>query len=88
MRYCAQGRRALGIDREILSVEDGAAPAAVLERLAALHGAGVGRMFLDANGRAQPSVLLFVDGEQVSVHSTQALKHNDELEILLPMSGG
>jgi len=87
VRYCAQSRRASGHDRDEIALAENCAAEELLVHLARKH-AGLQTMLLDSNGRAHLSVLLFVDGEQISPRAAHPLKNGDVVEILLPISGG
>lgn len=86
VRYCAQARVAAGVASEEVELDGALSPAELLKRISQSRGENLRRMILDANERPHPSVLLFVNGEQIS--AAVALKDGDEIEILPPMSGG
>jgi molybdopterin converting factor small subunit len=88
VNYCAQARAAAGVASEEVELNGACTPAVLLAQVAQLRGDNLRRMILDGNAKPHPSVLLFVDDEQVSVNSTQPFKDGDEVEIVPPMSGG
>jgi MoaD family protein len=88
VRYCAQARTAAGVEEEDVALENACALADLLVKVAKAHGETLSRVLLGGNDRPHPSLLLFVDGEQVSVNAPQALKDGDIIDIVPPMSGG
>ncbi len=86
--YCGQARAAAGVETEDVELNGACTPADLLVKVAQLRGDNLRRMILDGNAKPHPSVLLFVDGEQISVNAAVALKDGDEVEIVPPMSGG
>jgi molybdopterin converting factor small subunit len=86
--YCAQARAAAGVASDEVELDGLCTPADLLIKVAKMRGENLCRMILDGNSKPHPSVLLFVDGEQISVNAAMTLKDGDEVEIIPPMSGG
>jgi len=88
VRYSAQAREAAGVAVERVEVAEGASLRDVLADLARRHGAAMGKVLLDDGGAPHPSVLLFVNDEQVQWANPPELKDGDTLAIMSPISGG
>jgi molybdopterin converting factor small subunit len=86
--YCAQARAAAGVASDEVELDGSCTPGDLLIKVAQKRGENLRRLILDGNAKPHPSVLLFVDGEQISVTGALALKDGDEVEIVPPMSGG
>lgn len=88
VNYCAQARAAAGVAADDVELDGACTPGDLLAKVAQMRGENLRRMILDGNAKPHPSVLLFVDGEQIPANAAQELKDGDEVEILPPMSGG
>lgn len=87
VEYAAQVKRATGIASETIKLD----PDNSIQQLAASivekHGDEARRVLLDSGGILQPSILIFVDDEQVRDPSTK-LANGQRVTFLSPISGG
>ena len=87
VQYSGQARKAAEIDSEKVDPPDGCSMAELLGKLAEKHGA-LREMLLTADGSVQPSLMLFLNDEQVMRGEAVAFKDGDGLMIVPPISGG
>jgi sulfur-carrier protein len=87
VRYMAQLRRAAGSAAEQVEFDLPCSPADLLKRLAERHGPPFRDLLLDAEGRVQHAVLLFVGDEQIGPVPVP-LRDGDVVTVLTPMAGG
>lgn len=86
--YSGQVRAAAGVSDEKFEVPDGCALEQAVARLAASRGAALKSLLLDAAGRVQPALLLFVNDEQVMTGEAKMLMPGDRILLMAPISGG
>jgi MoaD family protein len=87
VRYSAQARTLLGKASEPLEL---AKPLTVREVVMLLgeNHPELRRLLLNQQGEPHPSLLLFLDDEQVEAGSAQVLRDGDSISILPPIAGG
>jgi MoaD family protein len=88
VRYQAQLRQTTGCTSEVIVLDGPCSLQQLMRQLADRHGERLRGMLLDADGRLQPSILLFVNEEQVRWDTPRQLQDGDEVTILSPMAGG
>ena len=86
VHYMAQLKRAAGRPSDAVEVEGACTVADLLLLLVQNRADMFGRLILDSQGRPQPSLLVFVDDEQVPWD--RRLRDGDSLTLLTPMAGG
>jgi molybdopterin converting factor small subunit len=87
VRYMAQLRTAAGTAAEDVELAELATVADLLARLAALHGGALRPLLLDPEGRAHPTVLVFVGDVQAESRDAP-LRQGDVVTLLSPIAGG
>ena len=88
IEYTAQLRRAAGVARETLEAHGDCALEELVRQLADRHGEELRRVLLDAEGRLQRSVLVFVNDQQVAEGSDMKLRDGQTVTFVAPISGG
>jgi len=86
--YTGQARSVTGVPSEELSLNTAATLETAVKHVCAKHGENLRLLLLDASGTVQPTLLLFVNDEQVVRGETPALQEGDEVLIMVPISGG
>jgi molybdopterin converting factor small subunit len=86
VEYTAQLRDCVGAEIETVALEAGATLASLLQVLARKHGDAASALLLDAAGQPSPSVLCFVELEQVD--GSRILSDGETVTLLTPVSGG
>ena len=87
-RYTSQLAAAAGASEEILETESGSALLGLLRDLAAKHGPDFAKFVVDDDGNVVSTLVVAVDGSQVSVEELVSLDSNSEVMLITPMSGG
>ncbi len=87
VRYMAQLRHAAGVVTEEIELNGGQKPADLLHLLAERHGTALRRLLLTADGKPQPTLLVFVGDDQANTAGT-ILRDGDEVTLLSPIAGG
>ena len=87
-RYTSQLAAAAGASEEILESESGSALLGLLRDLAAKHGPDFAKFVVDDDGNVVSTLVVAVDGSQVSVEELVSLDSNSEVMLITPMSGG
>jgi molybdopterin converting factor small subunit len=87
VRYMAQLRQAAGVVTQEIELNGDAKPADLLCRLADRHGGALRRLLLTADGKPQPTLLVFVGDDQADVANT-TLRDGNEVTLLSPIAGG
>ena len=87
-RYTSQLATAAGASEEILETESGSALLGLLRDLAAKHGPDFAKFVVDADGNVVSTLVVAVNGSQVSVEELVSLDSNSEVMLITPMSGG
>lgn len=88
VEYTAQARRAVGVSREQVELPQAATLRDLVAEVTRRHGEPLEKILYDAEGRLQPSILLFVRDEQARWDSPRTLGEQDVVTILSPISGG
>jgi len=89
VEYFAQARAAAGgTAREQLSIAAGAALADIVGQIARNHGQRMTALLFGPNGSISPSIILAVDGVQVSPADEILLRGGETIMIIPPISGG
>jgi len=88
VRYTGQSRSAAGVPSEEIELSGPAAVTELVKQIAHRHEEKLRALLLDTSGAIQPSLLLFVNNEQVLRGDTSKLKDGDEVTIMAPISGG
>jgi molybdopterin converting factor small subunit len=88
VHYLAQVKQAAGIASEQVEVASPCAVQDLVARLAERHGPPLRHLLLGADGRLQPTILLFVGDEQVGPDDRLELKDRDVVTLLSPVAGG
>lgn len=88
MHYLAQLRRATGTASEKIDLDGSATLTSLLAVLAGQHGESFRRALLDEKGSLRPTILVFVNDEQVSQPEQVLLKQGDSVTFLSPIAGG
>ena len=87
-RYTSQLATAAGLSVEVVETESGSALIGLLRDLAAKHGPDFSRFVVDGDGNVVPTLVVAVDGSQVSVEELVSLDSDAEVMLITPMSGG
>ena len=87
-RYTSQLAGAARKSEEIVEVETGADLLGLLRDLSAKHGHEFAKFVVDAEGEAVATLVVAVNGVQVSLDDPVALGEGDEVMLITPMSGG
>ena len=87
-RYTSQLAAAAGASEEILETESGSALLGLLRDLAAKHGPDFAKFVVDGDGNVVATLVVAVNGSQVSVEELVSLNSNSEVMLITPMSGG
>ena len=88
VEYTAQVKRAAGVAGESIDVDSDCSVQDLLKQIANRHGDPLAGLLLGDTGALSPSILLFVNDEQVRWETPRLLHENDVLTILSPISGG
>lgn len=88
VRYLAQLKPAAGGLGEQVEVPSPCSVEELLAHLAHRHGPALRDLLLDAAGRRQPTILVFVGDVQVAPGEPAQLRDGDVLTLLSPMAGG
>lgn len=86
VQYMAHLKQAAGTATAEVELERSCTVAALLHHLATRHGDALRRLLFDANGAPQPTVLVFVNDQQVD--GKEVLQEGDEVSLLSPIAGG
>lgn len=85
VKYMAQLKQAAGIASEEVEI-DSCTVETVIRRLG--DRPAIRKLLLDADGRPQRALLVFIGDEQVASDSMRALEDGDQVTLLTPMAGG
>lgn len=88
IRYETLLKRAAGVAVQTFEIAGPCDVREVVRQLANEAGDAVRPMLLDASGQLQPSLLLFVNDEQVVGDTHQTITEGDEVTLMTPISGG
>lgn len=88
VRYMAHLKQAAGVAAEEIVLAQPCPASELVRQLAAGHGEALRRLLLDERGQLQPTILLFVNDEQVAPGQEVQLGDGDEVSFLAPIAGG
>jgi molybdopterin converting factor small subunit len=88
VRYLAQLKQAAGAAGEQVEVPSPCSVEGLLAHLGQRHGAALRDLLLDAAGKRQPTILVFVGDGQVAPGESAQLGDGDVVTLLSPMAGG
>ena len=87
-RYTSQLATAAGSSVEIVEAESGSALIGLLRTLAASHGSDFAKFVVDDDDNPVPTLVVAVNGSQVSTEELVSLDSDAEVMLITPMSGG
>ena len=87
-RYTSQLATAAGSSEETIETETGSALLSLLRDLSSKHGPGFAKFVVDEDGNVTPTLVVAVNGSQVSVEDLVSLDTDAEVMLITPMSGG
>ena len=87
-RYTSQLAGAAGSSEEIVEAETSTDLLGLLRDLSEKHGYEFAKFVVDAEGEAVATLVVAVNGVQVSLDDPVALGEGDEVMLITPMSGG
>ena len=87
-RYTSQLATAAGSSEEVVETENGSALLGLLRDLSAKHGPDFAKFVVDADGNLVPTLVVAVNGVQVSTEELPSLDTDAEVMLITPMSGG
>jgi len=85
--YTGQARTAAGVERETVDVSAPRSVAEVLQILASKHES-LRAVLLATDGKAHPSLMVFVNEEQTRTDARVDWKDGDQVMLVPPISGG
>jgi molybdopterin converting factor small subunit len=88
VRYLAQLKQASGRPGEQLEVPSPCSIDELFSQLAQRRGPALRDLLLDAAGRRQPTILVFLGDRQVAPEESAQLREGDVVTLLSPMAGG
>jgi len=87
-RYTSQLATAAGSSEEVVETESGSALLGLLRDLADKHGPDFAKFVVDVDGNVVSTLVVAVNGTQVSVEELISLDSDSEVMLITPMSGG
>ncbi|MBG30029.1 MAG: hypothetical protein CMI31_08515 [Opitutae bacterium] len=87
-RYTSQLATAAGSSEEVVETESGSALLGLLRDLADKHGPDFAKFVVDVDGNVVSTLVMAVNGTQVSVEELISLDSDSEVMLITPMSGG
>lgn len=89
VHFVGQVRTAAGgLATRAVVLEPEATLAQLVDRLCATHDPSLTRLLRNGENRLLPTVLVFLDDEQVDVNDARPLHDGDEVTFLTPIAGG
>jgi molybdopterin converting factor small subunit len=88
IEYTAQLRRAAGVASETFACGEECPLEDVVRWAIERHGDALRRVLVDAQGRLQRSILVFVDEEQLAGGAGTKLRSGQTVTFAAPISGG
>jgi molybdopterin converting factor small subunit len=88
VEYTAQLKRAAGTAREQFKVSNSTSLLDLVDVIAALHSAELARILVSTDGTPQPTVIPFIDDNQIRWDDEDALHDGVTVTLLSPISGG
>ena len=87
-RYTSQLATAAGVSTEVVEAEGGSSLLGLLRKLAAEKGPDFAKFVLDEDDNLVPTLVVAVNGAQVSTEELPSLETDGEVMLITPMSGG
>ena len=87
-RYTSQLAEAAGTSEETVEDDQNADLLGLLRDLSEKHGYEFAKFVVDAEGEAVATLVVAVNGVQVSLDDPVALEEGDGVMLITPMSGG
>ncbi len=87
-RYTSQLATAAGSSEEVVETEKNSVLLGLLRDLAAKHGPEFAKFVVDDDGNLAPTLVVAVNGSQVSIEEPVSLDSDSEVMLITPMSGG
>lgn len=87
IRYLAQVRAAVGTATEAIELPGPCSLVELFRTLAERHGPAFGGLLFDVKGSLQPTILLFVNDQQITGEAP-LVREGDTITVLSPMAGG
>ena len=87
-RFTSQLATAAGASEEVVETEAGSALLGLLRDLAAKNGPDFAKFVIDSDGNVVSTLVVAVNGTQVSAGELVALEPDSEVMLITPMSGG
>ena len=87
-RYTSQLAEAAGTSKETVEDDQKADLLSLLRDLSAKHGHEFAKFVVDSEGEAVATLVVAVNGVQVSLDDPVALEADAEVMLITPMSGG
>ena len=87
-RYTSQLAGAAGTSEEIVEAGSDADLLGLLRTLSAKHGHEFAKFVVDAEGAAVPTLVVALNGVQVSLDEPVVLEADAKVMLITPMSGG
>ena len=88
IRYCGQLKQAAGCAAEEVKPGGELSARELIASVAARHGEPLTGYLLDESGRLRPTVLAFVNEEQIDWETPRPLGDGDELVFMSAIAGG
>lgn len=88
IQYKTQARQVAGVGSEVIEVPGPCRVSDCIRQVAETRGGELKSILVDGDGDIHPTLLLFVDDEQVSRDDDAELADGSTLTILPPISGG
>ncbi|MFP6855537.1 MAG: MoaD/ThiS family protein [Opitutales bacterium] len=87
-RYTSQLATAAGVSNEIVAFQEGMDLLSVLRELSANHGPEFAKFVVNEAGEIVPTLVVALNGSQISLEKTISLEIGAEVMLITPMSGG
>ena len=88
VEYEAQIRKMAQSQSEMVILQEHQTLKDLLLRLSDLHGEPLEKSLLHNSGERQPSLLVFINDQQIPISSNPLLQQDDIVTLLSPISGG
>ena len=87
-RYTSQLATAAGVSTKVVMAEEGSSLLGLLRNLAAENGPDFAKFVVDDDDNIVPTLVVAVNGAQVSTDELPSLDTDGEVMLITPMSGG
>ena len=88
IHYRGQLASAMGVDSEEVNIEQASSIRSVLQELSARAGSAFAEIALDENGVPRRTLLVAIDGEQITDFGMELAPHVKEITLIPPIAGG